>query len=107
MGIIDRLRKALSSPASRSGKGYNHWFYARCARCGETLEGRIDMRNELSRRDDASGYFVRKRLIGNKRCFSPIDVVIYFDANRRLESREIDGGEFIGADEHEPAQTSV
>ena len=100
MGIVDKLRKALSSPVSQSDGSYNYWFYVRCARCGETLEGRVDMRNELSHRDDSDGFFVRKRLMGSKRCFNPIDVVLYFDAGRRLENREIQGGEFVSAEEH-------
>ena len=77
------------------------------ARCGETLEGRVDMRNELSHRDDAAGFFVRKRMIGSKRCFNPIDVVLYFDANRRLESRQIEGGTFISAEEHETDESTA
>jgi len=102
MGIFDTIRKVLTGSGSGSGNSYNHWFYVRCARCGETLAGRVDMRNELSRRDDANGFFVRKRLIGSKRCFNPIDVVLYFDGNRQVAEREIEGGEFIRADEHEP-----
>ena len=80
MGIFDRLRKVLSSPVSQSNGGYNYWIYVRCASCGETIEGRVDMRNELSHRDDSNGFFVRKRMMGSKRCFNPIDVTLYFDA---------------------------
>jgi hypothetical protein len=106
MGIFDKIRKTLSAPVSGSSGSYNHWFYVRCTRCDETLVGRVDMRNELSRRDDANGFFVRKRLIGNKRCFNPVDVVLYFDANRQITEREIEGGEFIRADEHEPDEST-
>ena len=102
MGIFDTLRKALGSSPGQSGDGHNYWFYVRCAQCGETLEGRVDMRNELSQRDDAEGFLVRKRLMGGKRCFNPIDATLYFNSNRRLENREIEGGEFITAVEHEP-----
>jgi hypothetical protein len=100
MGIFDKLRKALSSPGTASSSGYNYWFYVRCAQCGETLEGRVDMRNELSRRDDSDGFFVRKRLMGSKRCFNSIDVTLYFDAGRKLSGQEIHGGEFTTAEEH-------
>ena len=106
MGIFDKLRKVLASPVSQSNGGHNYWFYVRCARCGETLEGRVDMRNELSHRDDSDGFLVRKRVMGSKRCFNPIDVVLYFDAGRRLESREIHGGEFITAEDHEADEST-
>lgn len=101
MGIFDKLRKALSSPTSGPGNGNSYWFYVRCGVCGETLRGRVDMRNELSLRDDADGFFVRKTLIGSGRCFNPVKVTLYFDSNRRLVDREIQGGEFIEADEYE------
>ena len=100
MGILDRLRRALggsfNSPAQ---SGRNYWFYVRCAECGETLKGRVDMFNELSQRDDSAGFVVRKTLIGSRRCYRPIEVTLYFDENRRLAGQKICGGEFVDADD--------
>ncbi len=103
MGFFDRLKAALTAPASPAQAGRNYWFYVRCEACGEVLRGRIDMYNELSQREDAAGYIVRKTLIGSQRCYRPMDVVFYFDENRRLAEQEIRGGEFVSADDMPPA----
>jgi hypothetical protein len=97
MGFLDKLRSAFAGAAAPAESGRNYWFYVRCAACGETLRGRVDMRNELSIREDAAGFFVRKTLIGSKRCYRPIEVTLYFDENRRPAERQIRGGEFIEA----------
>jgi len=104
MGFFDRLRAAVAGgPAKSAADGRNFWFEARCAGCGELLHGRVDMYNELSLRDDAPGYIVRKTLIGSQRCYRPIEVTFYFDTNRQLTKREIRGGEFV---DDEPDQAA-
>ncbi len=73
----------------------------RCARCGEVLEARIDLHNDLSARYDdrarVTGYFVRKVIQGpgRNRCFQAIEVELEFDARRQLVNRRIRGGEFV------------
>ena len=95
MGLFDKLIGKLAGPKPDAGDSNSYWFDVRCDRCGETLRGRIDMRAELSVRDDAGGFLTRKTLIGGNRCFSPIETVHYFDANRRLVDRQIQGGRFV------------
>jgi hypothetical protein len=77
--------------------------HVRCQRCGEVLKARIDLRNELSIEYDGdgrpAGYSCRKVLIGSGRCFQAIEVILRFDAQRRLVSREVSGGEFVGAED--------
>ena len=70
----------------------------RCRRCGEIIEARVDVANELSQDYDDSGratYHCRKGLIGNQRCYQAIEVELLFDADRRLIDRQISGGEFV------------
>ncbi len=73
----------------------------RSTRCGEILETRIDLHNDLSARYDdrgrVTGYYVRKLIQGSglNRCFSTVEVELYFDARRNLVDRRIRGGEFV------------
>jgi len=104
MGIFDKLRGALGgSGGSRVQDARNYWFYVRCSACGETIKGRVDLYNELSQREEGAGFLVRKTLIGSERCYRPIEVTLYFDENRRLTDQKIRGGEFVSADDIQPA----
>jgi hypothetical protein len=93
--FLDRLLTMLRGSAPAAGESSSYWFEVRCDRCGETLRGRIDMRNELSLRDDAEGFFTRKSLVGGDRCFHPVETVHYFSAQRLLTDRTIRGGRFL------------
>lgn len=65
-----------------------------CDRCGETIEGRINLNNDLSL-DDVGGYRVRKVLMGSSRCFQQVEVVLKFDPSRRLLEKLVSGGKFV------------
>jgi hypothetical protein len=70
----------------------------RCRRCGEIIETRVDLANELSVDYDEAGratYHCRKGLIGRQQCYQTIEVELQFDANRRAIDRQISGGEFV------------
>ncbi|MFN8597466.1 MAG: hypothetical protein U0559_14945 [Anaerolineae bacterium] len=70
----------------------------RCRRCGEIIETRVDLSNDLSVDYDEAGhaaYHCRKGLIGKERCYQTIEVELRFDAERHLIDRQISGGEFV------------
>ena len=69
-------------------------FQVKCKRCGEIIEGRVDLNNDLSLGDEGDSYIVRKGLIGANRCFQQIEVELKFDSSRQLSERTITGGEF-------------
>jgi len=75
-----------------------------CNKCGEVLKARVDLWNELSPDfeggDDASSYHCRKVLIGENKCYQPIELDLEFDRHHRLVKKEINGGKFL--DEPEP-----
>lgn len=75
------------------------WVTVKCHRCGEIIQTRIDLRNELSAQYDEGGqttYFCRKELMSDKGlCFQRIEIELTFDANRRLLQREIHGGSYV------------
>ncbi|KPK90090.1 MAG: hypothetical protein AMJ88_16660 [Anaerolineae bacterium SM23_ 63] len=82
-----------------------YWVYIRCDDCGEKLRTRIDLDFDLSDQyndtEDEINYFCRKTLIGSERCFSPIEVKLTFDEQRRLIDKKIQGGQFISEEEYQ------
>lgn len=103
MGFLDSI-KSLFDP-SGSGQEAGHWIYVRCGRCGEVIKTRLDLRNDLSPRDEG-GLIARKTMVGNQLCFERIEVTLIFDDNRQLVERQIAGGDFISAEAYEAAQSS-
>lgn len=70
----------------------------KCRRCGEIIEARVDLSNDLSIDYDEAGhavYHCRKGLVGRQQCYQTLEVELQFDANRRLIDRHISGGEFV------------
>jgi hypothetical protein len=92
MGFFNRLFKH-SRPS-----GTFQTFSVKCARCGETIQGHVNVNNEPSLEVDSKGktYFTcRKVLIGNSRCFQQIEVFFIYDEGRCVLERKINGGEFV------------
>ena len=90
------LKKLFSGTPTKRDKNY-YTFNVKCTRCGEVIEGRVDLDNDLSLEyeDDHSVYFVRKGLMGNNRCFQQIEVELKFDSSRQLIEQQVTGGTFI------------
>lgn len=82
------------SPASRAGF---FEFTVRCKRCGETIQGRVNLNNDLSveYEGDRTTYFARKLLAGSGRCFQQIEVELKFNAGKQLSEKQVNGGEFV------------
>jgi hypothetical protein len=90
------FKKLLTPPPSNSGTF--HLFTVKCKRCGEIIQGQVNVNNEPSLEFDEKGkpyYICRKVLIGEKLCFQRIEVVFKFNEQRGLLDRQITGGEFI------------
>ncbi len=93
---MNLLKKLFSSaPAGPSSNFYA--FTVQCDRCGETIEGRINLANDPSAEyeDDRLVYHVRKVLMGSGKCFQQIEVEFKFDASRKMIDRQISGGHFV------------
>ncbi len=100
MNFLDKL-KSLFTDEDSSAVVY--WIYARCRRCGEAIKVRLDLKNDLSDRDEG-GYIVHKTLMGNQHCFERLEVTLIFDDNRKLVDQTISRGEFITMEEYEAYQ---
>lgn len=101
MGILDKLSKFFSS--SGRGDKDTYWVFVRCNRCDEKLRTRINLYNDLSvdfNNEGETRYICRKTLVGSKRCFQRVEVILFFDSQRILTDRDISGGIFIDEDEY-------
>lgn len=89
------LKKLFGGPSP----GLRNAMYplkVKCDRCGEIIEGQINLANDLSLDDETSdGYFVRKTLMGSGRCFQQIEVELKFNAARKVTDQQISGGTFV------------
>jgi hypothetical protein len=86
--------KKLFGGGSSSSSPDFYTFNVCCDRCGETIEGRVNLNNDLSL-DDEGGYRVRKVLIGSGHCFQQIEVTLKFNAERQLQEKQVNGGTFV------------
>jgi len=99
MSFFKRFSKLVSPPVDRNA----YWVYVRCDRCGEKLQTRINLNNDLSiNYGDKEGddrYYCRKIIMGTRNCFQRIEVELIFDKNRNVIGQEIQGGKFISKEE--------
>jgi hypothetical protein len=92
MGFLKNLFKgATAKPEKRY-----YVFQVKCNRCGEIVEGRVDLDNDLSLEfeDNKNVYFGRKVVMGSGRCFQQIEVELKFDSSRQLLEQQVTGGQF-------------
>ena len=84
-----------SSPAKHDKRFYI--FNVKCNRCGEIIEGRVDLDNDPSVEfeDNQEVFHVRKGLMGSGRCFQQIEVEMNFTSDRTLIEKDITGGTFV------------
>jgi hypothetical protein len=62
MGYLDSLKSLFTASASGQEQD-THWIYVRCQRCGESIKTRLDLRNNLTPRDEANSVaWLSKRL---------------------------------------------
>ncbi len=87
------LKNLFSGTSAKADKRY-YVFQVKCNRCGEIIEGRVDLESDLSLNDEGDGYLVRKTLMGGNRCFQQIEVKLNFDSSRQLLEQQITGGQF-------------
>ncbi len=88
------LKNLFGGGSARPEKRY-YIFKVKCNRCGEIIEGRVDLDNDLSLSDEGNSYLVRKGLIGNNRCFQQIEVEMQFTSDRKLIEQQAQGGTFV------------
>ena len=98
MNILKKLGRILASPPPSTERAL--YLYIQCERCGEKLQARVDMWNELTpeygeKGDDAASFHCRKVLVGENKCFQPIELKLRFDKKHKLVGKQIQGGKYI------------
>ncbi len=96
---MDLLKKLLKFTTASSQKTY-YTYQVKCKRCGEILEGRVDVDNDLSVEYEEGGdiYYCRKVVMGDGKnmCYQQIEALLKFNKDRRLLERSIEsGGSFV------------
>ena len=99
MSFFKRFSKLVSPPVDRNA----YWVYVKCDRCGEKLQTRINLNNDLSinygDKEGDDSYYCRKIIMGTGKCFERIEVELTFDNSRNVITQEIQGGKFISKEE--------
>ena len=90
------LKKLFSSTLPKPEKHY-YTFQVKCNRCGEIIEGRVDLDNDLSieYEENRTVYFGRKVLMGSGHCFQQINVELKFSSTRVVLDQQIQGGTLV------------
>ena len=94
---MDFLKKIFSDTPTAREKRYCV-FQVKCNHCGEIIEGRVDLDNDLSVEYESNNavYFGRKVLMGSSgQCFQQIEVELKFNFDRKLLERHSVGGQFV------------
>lgn len=93
---MNLLQKLFGGLSAKPEKRY-YSFSVKCQRCGEIIEGRVDLNNDLSVEFESNRdvYYGRKVLMGNNKCFQRMEVELKFTSARELIERQVFGGEFV------------
>ena len=95
---MDFLKRLFRGTSTMPDKRY-YTFQVKCKRCGDILDGRIDLDNDLSAEfetETRTVYFGRKVLMSdNGKCFQQIEVEMKFSSTRELLDQQIKGGTFV------------
>lgn len=96
MGFLKRFFQLFSPPSSSNLNALI--VKVRCGKCGELIQTRISLSNDLSveygELEAETRYTCRKVLIGEGPCYQPVEVTLTFDQNRKVIDRSIRGGTF-------------
>ena len=92
---MNLLKKIFPSAPVQPSSFYS--FTVQCNRCGEAIEGHINLANDLSADYDGDRlvYHVRKVLMGSGLCFQQIEVELTLDSAHKVSDRQITGGRFV------------
>jgi hypothetical protein len=91
------LLQKLFGGSSASPQKHEYTFSVKCLRCGEIIQGRVNLDNDLSVEYEEGGdaYYARKVLMGENKCFQRVEVELKFTSSRELLEQHITGGVFI------------
>jgi len=97
MGFFDRLKAFVSGASANNDQMI---VTIRCKRCGELIQTRVNLNNDLSSEEgeDSNGFVCRKGMMGTgaNHCYEKFELTLRFDERKKYLSAEILGkGELI------------
>ena len=102
MSLLKRLASLFTGrPASGSR---NLTIYVLSKRCNEPLSAEVDTLNALSGSDDGDASYYTRKVIqgtGKNRCFTQVEVELWFNSQRVLLRHAVSGGRWLSAEEYE------
>ena len=102
MSFLKRLASLFSGGGGGSSRALPIYVFS--TRCREPIAAEIDLVNSLSRdEENDNAYYTRKVLQGSgkNRCFTQVEVEIWFDRNKKVARHEVSGGRWLTAEEYE------
>lgn len=104
MNFLKRLASLFSGGGAASSDKRYLTIYVLSRRCNEPVSGQVDLLNELSGTDEGEyAYYTRKVLhtTGERRCFSQVEVNLYFNRDKQLVHHEVEGGRWLTSEEYD------
>ena len=106
MSFLKKLASLFTGGGSggSGGSGRSLPIYVFSNRCREPIAADIDLVNSLSRdEENDTEYYTRKVLQGSgkNRCFTQVEVELWFDRNKNITRHEVSGGRWLTAEEYD------
>jgi hypothetical protein len=103
MSFLKKLASLFTGGGSKGGSRRSLTIFVLSQRCNEPLSADIDLLNSLSQaEEDDATYYTRKVIqsSGANRCFTQVEVELWFDNNRNLARYEVHGGRWLTETEY-------
>jgi hypothetical protein len=104
MNFLKRLASLFGGGgAPRADKRYLT-VYVLSRRCNEPVSGQVDLLNELSKPDEGDYAFYTRKVLhttGERRCFSQVEINLYFNQDKVVVHHEVEGGRWLTSAEYE------
>ncbi len=102
--VFDKIRGIFSGDAKKGSPRRQRdreglYFHVKCGKCGTPVRVRGDKRHDLQRDYDRGGYTLNKDVLDSQ-CYNLFHFTVRLDENYNVVEREIEGGEFITAEEY-------
>ena len=102
MSFLKKLASFFTGGGGGGSRSLSIYVFSN--RCREPIMAEIDLVNSLSRDDENDNeYYTRKVLqgSGNNRCFTQVEVEIWFDRNKNVSRYDVSGGRWLTVEEYE------
>ena len=105
MNFLKKLA-SLFTGGGGGGGGSNRAFpiYVFSNRCREPIMAEIDLVNSLSRDEENDNQFYTRKVLqgsGKNRCFTQVEVDIWFDRSKKVSHYEVSGGRWLTEEEYD------